>query len=118
MAGFDRRGPEGRGPGTGRRNGYCFGFGDIRNGGFGMYGGRGMGRGMNSRRGCGWGSQMGFRSGPGPFTAAYYEDVYPKDEEKKMLKDEARLMQERLDDINTRLSELDNSTRQDSEGKE
>lgn len=70
MPGFDRTGPRGMGPMTGRGMGYCGG---------GMRCGYGRGFG----RGCGWG----------------YRAPITKDEEKEMLKEEIKVLEKRIEEL-------------------
>ncbi|MBI9102868.1 MAG: DUF5320 domain-containing protein [Spirochaetales bacterium] len=116
MPGFDRKGPNGMGSRTGRGMGYCspadssvgFGFGFGR--GFGRGGaGRGLGRGMGRGMGYGLGGSRNLNnlSPIGYFGAARYEDVYPRQDELQMLKDEASYMEERVNGIKERIAELE-----------
>ena len=115
MPGFDGRGPEGMGSGTGRRMGYCFG-GTGRGAGWNGFGhGRGAGgfnRGMGRGAGFGAGHRRGFGRSMYPSPADYYgayryEDVYPREDEMDMLKKEASFMEERLGEIKNRISEIE-----------
>ena len=122
MPGGDRTGPQGLGPMTGRRAGYCTGntspgFANSwsRGGyGFGGGGGRGGGRGYRNRFYAtgltGW--QRGAWSGPQPWVNPQsYEGPYgyslSKDEEVTMLKEQATNMERGLTDIKKRIQELD-----------
>jgi len=87
MPGYDRTGPRGQGPMTGRGFGYCgTGRGNRRSGfrrfGVGMGYGRGAGYGRGNRR-------------------AYYNDAPPvsPEEEKDMLKEEIEFLRGRLDEL-------------------
>ena len=86
MPRLDRTGPQGAGPETGRRMGYCFpgsGYGSIR---------RGWGRGF------GMGMGMGF---PGFF----YDRMSPQDE-KQALSEELKYLREEIKEIEKRLDEV------------
>ncbi len=57
MPGFDRNGPRGYGPGTGRGMGPCFGNNEFRGGYLPFFGcGFGRGRRCGRGRGFGWGT--------------------------------------------------------------
>ena len=98
MPGFDGTGPLGRGPMTGRCMGRCAG---ARTGaGFGAGRGLGAGRGFASRAGrysMGWSASI------------------TKEQEIGDLKAERELMQKELDEINKRLSELENNVHADNQ---
>ncbi|HDS03542.1 MAG TPA: hypothetical protein ENN72_07545 [Firmicutes bacterium] len=101
----DRTGPNGVGPMTGRAAGFCGGNdrpGYAAGGFFGRGGGfgRGFGRGFN--RGWGFRPFSGYGAGP----------VYPEytpERETVDLKEEARLMENRLNEIKQRLADLEKS---------
>lgn len=122
MPGGDRTGPAGMGPMTGRAAGYCAGYpvpGYANpipgRGGFGY--GRGWRRGGG--RGRGWGRGFGFREAAYPYGNPYYEDPYlaapyygPEanpQQEARMLKEQAKAMQEEINAINGRIKELESS---------
>ncbi len=94
MPGFDRTGPRGEGPLTGRGLGPC---------------GRGLGFRRGFGRGFGRGRGFGFRR-----AYAYdYGDVAPvapaltKEQEKTMLESEMKILQEDLEAIKKRIKELE-----------
>ena len=94
MPGFDRTGPLGQGPRTGRGLGYCAGgrFADAQ---FGL--GYGAGRGGVPRgggRGRAWGGGHG-RFGPGGFLRAY--DLYWSHPAKEIFNDMIVTERERLE---------------------
>ncbi len=98
MPGGDRSGPEGLGPMTGRRMGYCVG---SNNPGFSFRGGFGRGRGFYGRRGGGFG--YGFR-GSGYGYQAYpetdlYNDKEAIENEIKTLKDQLSFMENKLSNL-------------------
>lgn len=101
----DRTGPAGMGPRTGRGAGYCSGFdypGYVAGPGFGGGRGRGFGRGF------GW--RAGFRPGFGPFWGYYNSPVpfqYSPDQEKDYLKDQISGMEKTIENLKTRLDEID-----------
>jgi hypothetical protein len=98
MPGFDRTGPMGFGPMTGRRRGLCnpahAGYGRGFAGTFGF--GRGMGRGFG----------RGFWNQP-PYFQAYEQS--PEDE-LNMLKAEANSLKKSLEMINRKVAELEKSS--------
>ena len=83
MPKFDRTGPRGMGPRTGRGMGPC-GYGD----GYGM--------------GCGFGRGFGF----GRFGGYPYQPRITKDEEVEMLSEELEMMEEEMKDIKEYITEL------------
>ena len=98
MPGFDRTGPRGEGPMTGRGLGPC---------------GRGLGfrRGFGRRfgRGRGFGRGFGFRRGYAYDYAPVEPVIVPglaKEQEKTMLENELRILQEDLEAIKKRIKEL------------
>ncbi|MBN2350410.1 MAG: DUF5320 domain-containing protein [Bacteroidales bacterium] len=105
----DRTGPMGQGSRTGRSLGFCSGydapgyangFGGGMNRGFGF--GRGRGRGMGYGRGRNFGGAF-----PGFFQGLPYSHSISKDDEVKMLKDQAESLKRCQKDIENRLSELE-----------
>ena len=102
MPGFDRSGPMGAGPMTGRAMGRC---NPNRTGGDpGFFGG--YGRGMAFRRGRGgFGAGRGYRHGfgAGPGRAA---PPVPAENELDALKRRADEMQKSLEAVNRRIAEL------------
>ncbi len=116
MPGGDGTGPAGMGPMTGRAAGYCAGYGTP---GFANpMGGRGFrGRGFFGR-GRGWRNRFYATGMPGWMRAGYgypygYGSEYASpaaptaEQEKEELKQQAQYMQESLDAINNRISELE-----------
>lgn len=82
MPGFDRSGPRGEGPMTGRRMGYCGTGTGFRRLGFRRFG-----------AGAGYGYGRGYRR-------AYYDaPVISHDEEKDMLKEEIEFLKSRLEQL-------------------
>jgi len=117
----DRTGPMGMGAMRGRAAGYCAGFGmpgyanPVPGRGFGMGFGRGRGawgRGFGSG-GRGW-RHMFYATGlPGWARFGGYADPYVKPDpemEKQVLKNQAEAMQEELEEIKKRLSEIETDT--------
>jgi len=108
----DRTGPMGQGSMTGRGAGYCAGY--NLPGQANQVSGRGFGRGWRGGRGFGWGG--GWRSG-GRFYASvvprplgYYAppvSAYDEEGEAKFLRAEATRIKDALDDIEKRLTELE-----------
>ena len=101
MPGFDRTGPFGEGPMTGRGLGPC---------------GRGLGVRRGFGRGMGRGFGRGFRRGFG-FRRSYvydYEPVEPaftqiltKEQEKTILDDEMKVLKEDMEAIKKRIKEIE-----------
>jgi len=126
MPGGDGTGPAGMGPMTGRAAGYCAGYSapGYANGapgrgrGFGFGRGRGRGRGW----GRGFGRGFGWRGAASPYDygypyygdpyvgPSYPADVTPK-QEADMLKAEAKAMQDELQSVNKRISELESAAK-------
>lgn len=120
----DGTGPAGMGPMTGRGLGYCAGFGapGYMNPGFGRgWWGRGGGRGGGGRgrhhwywaTGLpGWARAGGWPMAPG-YQGSYAQGVGPygqsadAEQERQMLQAQAQNMQQALEQINKRLSELE-----------
>ncbi|MEW6571416.1 MAG: DUF5320 domain-containing protein [Nitrospirota bacterium] len=128
----DRTGPLGFGPGTGRRAGYCGGFGMLRytnpvpGGRFGFGGASGRGRGWFGR-GRGWRNRYWTTGLPGWARGGYgYPPVgamvYPygpdlsEEEEMNLLKNQARLLRKELDEIEGRISTLEKARGQEEQG--
>ncbi|MBU0533407.1 MAG: DUF5320 domain-containing protein [Candidatus Omnitrophica bacterium] len=112
MPGGDRSGPNGLGPMTGRGAGYCAGYavpGYVNPVGGRM--GLGRGRGFGRVRGFGRGFR-GAAYGYGvPYNPVALGGGYPVQElspqqEVDMLKDQAKAMQNEMEAINERISEL------------
>lgn len=121
MPGFDGAGPMGMGPMTGGGRGFCAVPMSDWNGPFG---GRFFGRGRGWDRGGGWGRGLGWRhgwSGYGPAwgypygVTPYYGDPnaleFTPQQEAEMLKKEAEAMQDEINSINQRISELESAAK-------
>ena len=104
MPGFDRTGPMGFGPRTGRGLGYCGGYAPGRGAGYGRGFGRGYGRGYGRGLGWGYGRGLGWR-GAVPWAPGWIPAV-PYSNERDWLKAEAKAMEQDLDAIRRRLDEL------------
>ncbi len=126
MPAGDGTGPLGAGPMTGRAAGYCAGYqmpgyaNPIPGRGFGMGFGRGRGFGMG--RGRGWRQWFYAARMPGWARFGYPPaPVYPygpeltPEQEKGMLKQEAEYLRQQLDDVEGRISALEEATKK--EGK-
>ena len=107
MPAGDRTGPLGLGPRTGRGLGYCAGYGIpgyLNPLGKGFYG-RGFGFGRGFGRGFGWGFRWGFRSIP------YYDYPinygYTPIDEKRLLTEQAKAIEDELNAIKARLADLE-----------
>ena len=85
MPGFDRTGPMGHGPATGRGFGSC-------------------GRGMGFRRGLGTGFGRGFRRFAAPLTKE--DETANLRTEKELVERDIKIMQEELKTIEQRVKEL------------
>ena len=112
MPGFDRSGPMGLGPMTGRRRGLCnpaTARYDTRFGGmFGFGRGMGLGRGFRGGFSRGMGRAFGRRGWNQPsYYPAYAQSP---EEELNMLKAEANSVKDSLDMINRRIAELEKSS--------
>ncbi len=103
----DRTGPNGFGPMTGRRLGYCAGYdspGFTRGYGMGWGGGR-HGYGMGYGRGFGYGAYPGYIP-PAPAVP------YSKEQETGVLKSQAEALQNQLKAVMDRLDQLTKSSDQ------
>ncbi len=104
MPGFDRTGPRGEGPMTGGARGFCNpGYGPGFGRGYGMGWGRGFRGGVGP--GFGRGRAYGWRGAYGPFNAEPY--AMSREEELRMLKEEADMVKADLDSIKKRMEELE-----------
>jgi hypothetical protein len=120
MPGGDRTGPRSEGPMTGRGFGYCRGLDTPGYGYMRAFGGPFPGRGLGFGRGRGRG--MGRRSGfgqrwPGPVYP--YEAPYPYSpkHEAEMLRQEAKHLEDSLTQINQRLTQLEEQSKNDQSDK-
>jgi len=95
MPRFDGTGPRGMGPGTGRGLGPC---------GAGRTWRKGGGRGLGYGRGFGWRRFGGYPWGY-PYETYPYQPL-TKEEEKKILEEDAADLEEELKAIKARLAEL------------
>lgn len=117
MPGGDGTGPLGLGPMTGRAAGYCAGY--PMPGYMNPVPGRGwLGYGRGLGRGRGWGRGLGWRRAAYPYTYGYpsygapyidssYPDSVTPQQEAEMLKGQAKAMQQEIDAINQRITELE-----------
>ena len=100
MPGFDRTGPTGGGPMTGRQLGRCTGYtGDIPGRGNRFYG-RGPGRGFRGGFGRGNGRGFGFRWG-NP-----HLDYEPAASDETLLENEARTLRDQLSFVEKQLEQI------------
>lgn len=104
MPGFDRTGPQGQGAMTGGRKGLCGAGTPAVNVGYRRGWGRGpcgggaaYGPGRGFRRSVGW--------GPGNYDPAY--SPVGAEDEKRLLKENARNLKNQLEAINKRLDDLE-----------
>ena len=96
MPGFDRTGPLGEGPMTGRRLGRCTGYaGDMPGRGY-----RGFGRGFRGGMGRGYGRALGFRWGN------QFTEASPRYSDESLVENEARTLRNELDLIEKELEQL------------
>lgn len=99
----DHTGPEGLGPASGRRMGYCAGYEQAGAMSAPGYGGRKAGLGM--RRGRGFGREVGRGVGPGPFdrrfAPRYHGQQWPMAPENRRA-----LLQEEIEVIDRKMEEL------------
>jgi len=103
MPNGDRKGPEGKGPMTGRRAGFCSGAGEP---GYTNGGGAGADRRFSGRRGAGLGRGAG--SGYGRGYGAFASSETPADEqntENAVTEQELTVLKDRLRELEQRLSE-------------
>ena len=106
MPGFDGTGPWGAGPMTGGGRGFCYTAG-VGRGWFGRGGRRGFGRGRG--RGFGMGRGFGWRwASPYHYYDAPYVAPTPmgREQEIDFLQNQAKAIKDELEDIEARLSEL------------
>ena len=97
MPGGDRTGPNGMGPMTGRKAGFCTG-----NNKAGFAGGSGAGRGGGRRKGY---RNMFFATGQ-PGLKRFNNPIISKKDEKQMLIDQAEGLKQELENISSRLDEV------------
>ena len=105
MARGDKRGPEGKGPMTGRGAGFC--TGNSAPGFMNRAPRRGMGRNCRGNRRGELGSGMGRGFGRGLNGGIYYGSAPAPVDEREMLKREAEEMKRSLGIISERLRELE-----------
>ena len=117
MPGFDGTGPWGGGPITGGGRGFCSTRSAVRGGGQGF--GRGMGRGFGRGQGRGFGPGRGFGwrawGPPAYYDAPYgapasagnpYAPPMNRDQEIDFLQNQAQAIKEELEDIEARISNI------------
>ena len=97
----DRTGPDGMGPMTGRRMGYCAGY-DMP--GYANQNGRRMGRGLRLGRGFRGGFDSNFGYNQRPYCPP--PEYYPQVSEKALIENEIKIIGEQLKALETRLAEL------------
>lgn len=116
MPGGDRTGPLGEGSMTGWGLGYCGGFDApgygymrpsfARGSGFGRRRGRGM------RRGMGFGLRYGAPVYPYP-----YDTPYSRENEAEILRQQAKHLEDSLEQINKRLTQMEEQAKKDKSEK-
>jgi len=109
----DRTGPMGLGPMTGRGLGYCAGYPtpgymNPYRAGFGWGRGLGYGRGFGFGRGFGYGRGFGFRGAYYPYPVYPFAQA-PVYNELDFLKAQANVLKETLEEIQKRISSLEQS---------
>lgn len=103
MPGFDGTGPVGRGPITGGGFGYCAGYAsELETSGRPFYGRCGV------RRVFGRGKGFGF--GRGCFRPGYFGAAFSHEDEKAMIENRLRRLENESDQLKQRLAELDESS--------
>ncbi len=113
----DGTGPAGMGSMTGRAAGYCAGYNmpgfmNPAGGRMGMGFGRGFGRGMGRGRGWRfWGNPGPMSYGAVPFGPLPYGTNYSPEQEAESLKTQAKFLQDEIEAIQRRLSELEVETK-------
>jgi hypothetical protein len=134
MPGGDGTGPAGMGPMTGRAAGYCAGYpmpgfaNPIPGRGLGFGGGRGFGFGRGSglgfRGGRGWGGnwRTHYAAPVYPYNTAYGAAIPPygapyggwptREQESDMLKGQAEYLEDALEGIKKRITELETASNQ------
>jgi hypothetical protein len=111
----DRTGPIGQGPVTGRGLGYCRGYdspGFTKGFGGGMGRGMGFGRGAGFGRGMDWGRGYGYGFHSGAYNLGLVPGYSPapsisREDEIKLLKNQADMLRRSQKDIEKRLGELE-----------
>jgi hypothetical protein len=111
----DRTGPIGQGPVTGRGFGFCRGYdspGFTKGFGGGIGRGMGFGRGAGFGRGMGWGRGYGYGFHSGAYNLGLAPGYLPtpsisREDEIKMLKNQADALSRSQKDIEKRLGELE-----------
>ncbi|MBN2030228.1 DUF5320 domain-containing protein [bacterium] len=110
----DGTGPAGMGPMTGRAAGYCAGYpvpGFMNPYGGRFGGGFGRGRGFGWRR---WGYLPPAPYGIAPYGAVPYGPSYTPEEETELLRNQAKSLEDQLEQIQKRLTELETEAKKGS----
>ncbi len=112
----DGTGPMGMGPMTGRAAGYCAGYSVP--GFMNPYGGR-FGGGFGWGRGRGWGWGIGAYTGGVPYGAVPYRTVpygsyYSSEQEMQYLQNQAKFLNDQLEQIQKRISELESESKKET----
>ena len=116
----DGTGPAGMGPMTGRAAGYCAGYNmpgymNPVGGRMGMGFGRGFGRGMGmGRRWRFWGVPGPAPYGAVPYGAVPYGTSFSPEQEAESLKTQAKYLQDEIEAIQKRISELESEKKKKS----
>jgi len=118
MPGGDGTGPMGMGSKTGRAAGYCAGYSRpgyanfVPGRGWGFGFGRGWGRGRGWNRGwLGYGPAFGYPHEAVPYYGDPNAPEFTPQQEAEMLKKEAKGMQEEIQAINQRISDLESAAK-------
>ncbi len=110
----DGTGPAGMGPMTGRAAGYCAGYsvpGFMNPYGGRFGGGFGRGRGFGWRR---WGYPTSAPYGIAPYGAVPYGPSYSAEQETELLRNQAKSLEEQLEQIQKRLNDLETEAKKGS----
>ena len=106
----DGTGPRGMGPMTGRAAGYCAGY--SAPGYANPISGRGRGFGYGRQAWVGYGPAWGYPYGDGLDYANPGASEFTPQQEAEMLKREAKAMQNEINSINQRISELESAAKE------
>jgi hypothetical protein len=116
MPGGDRTGPLGEGSMTGWGLGYCGGYNAPGYGYMRPFFGRGFGFGRGRRRGMRGGMGFGLRWGAPVYPYAY-PPPYSGGNEAEILQQQAKHLEDSLEQINKRLTQMEEQAKQDKSEK-
>lgn len=128
MPGGDRTGPVGGGPMTGRAGGYCAGYtapgfaSGLYGRGYRGWGNRGGGRGHRNwfyatgltgwQRASWWHPGFNVTGAYGEYTGIQGPESFSKEHQVNALKNQAKHLQSVIEDINSRVTELEGETKE------